>query len=107
MAYPGSIDAITFGQFGSMYTDSTSVAITPPSGRVFAAITMLEEVTFDSSQGWVSKDSTMFFNTESTGPGTGGVELASTQVFPRGVTIYGKWEKINLTSGSIVAYLGV
>ena len=102
MAYPGSIDAITFGQFGSMYTDST-----PPSGRVFAAITMLEEVTFDSSQGLVSKDSTMFFNTESTGPGTGGVELASTQVFPRGVTIYGKWEKINLTSGSIVAYLGV
>ena len=104
MAYPGSIDNITFGQFGSIYTDSTSVSITPPSGRFFCAITMLEEVSFDEL---VAKDQDMFFSTESDGPGVGGQQLADDQVFPRGVTIYGKWKEINLDSGSIVAYLGV
>ena len=104
MAYPGSIDNITFGQFGSIYTDSTATSITPPSGRFFCAITMLEEVSFDDL---VAKDEDMFFSTTASGPGTGGQQLADDQVFPRGVTIYGKWKEINLDSGSIVAYLGV
>ncbi len=104
MAYPGSIDAITFGQFGSIYTDSTTATITPPSGKVFAAITMLEEVSFDTL---VARDTNICFGTTSTGTGTGGQQLANDQVFPRGVTIYGKWSSINLASGSVVAYIGV
>ena len=79
MAYPGSIDNITFGQFGSIYTDSTATTIKPPSGKIFSAITMLEEVTFDDL---VSKDENMFFSTTADGPGVGGVQLDSDQVFP-------------------------
>jgi hypothetical protein len=103
MPYPGTIEAITFGQFGSMYTDSTSQAMSPPTNKTFAAITMLEEVTFTTL---TAQDADVSFNTAAAGFGTNGQTLASTQVFPRGVTIYGKWTSLQLASGSVVAYIG-
>ncbi len=39
-----------FGQMGSVFNDGTA-AITPPSNRVFIAITFLADTTFDSSGG--------------------------------------------------------
>ena len=40
-----------FGQLGSVYTTASSDAIIPPTGKVFVAITMLEDTVFDSSGG--------------------------------------------------------
>ena len=37
--------------------------------------------------------------------GAGGITCTS-QVFPKGVTIYGRWTEIDLASGTVVAYLG-
>lgn len=95
---------MTFGQFGSIYTDETTATITPPTGRLITAITMLEDVTFSSL---VAKDSAQSFNSEAAGAGSGGEALPSDQVFPRGVTIYGKWKELSLNGGAIVAYIGV
>ncbi len=104
MPYPGSIDAMTFGQFGSIYLDQAATTIKPPTNKLITAITMLEETQFTSL---VAKDSAQSFNTVAGGAGTNGETLASDQVFPRGVTIYGKWTELSLTSGAIVAYVGV
>ena len=40
-----------FGQLGSAYTTASSDAITPPTGKVFVAITMLSDTIFDDSAG--------------------------------------------------------
>ena len=37
--------------------------------------------------------------------GAGGLTAAS-QVFPKGVTIYGRWTEVDLASGTIIAYIG-
>lgn len=113
MGYPGSQNE--FGQLGSVFLDTAANAITPPTGRVFVAITFLENTTFDSIGGLVAEDSTVFFNTQSaahseasaTGKnGTGGEQVDVTHTFPKGLTIYGRWTEIDLTSGSIIAYIG-
>ncbi len=95
---------MTFGQFGSIYLDQAATTIKPPTNKLITAITMLEETQFTSL---VAKDSAQSFNTVAGGAGTNGETLASDQVFPRGVTIYGKWTELSLTSGAIVAYVGV
>ena len=38
--------------------------------------------------------------------GHGGLEMDASDTIPKGVTIYGRWEKINLASGSVIAYFG-
>lgn len=104
MAYPGSIDAMQFGQMGGVYLDLASTTITPASGKVFSAITMLEETQFSAL---VAKESNICFNSDTAGPGTNGQVLENDQVFPRGVTIYGRWTSLSLHSGAVIAYQGV
>ena len=95
---------MTFGQFGSIYLKTASTTITPPASKLITAITMLEETQFNTL---IAKDSAQSFNTAAGGAGSDGDTLGSTQVFPRGVTIYGKWKSLSLTSGSVIAYVGV
>ena len=111
-----------FGQLGSIYTTNGQNAISPPTGKVFVAITMLADTVFDSTGGLVA-DTT---NTRS------GLEYIGTEVaahnlsdgnetavsgseglvvdsvtFPKGVTIYGRWTEIDVSSGGgIIAYIG-
>ena len=42
-----------FGQMGSIFSDGTG-ALTPPSGKVFVAITFLADTVFNSSNGLVA-----------------------------------------------------
>ncbi len=93
-----------FGQMGGTYLDLASTTITPASGKVFSAITMLEETQFSAL---VAKDTGICFNSVTAGPGTNGQILESDQVFPRGVTIYGRWTSLSLASGAVIAYQGV
>jgi len=104
MPYPGSIDAMQFGQMGGVYLDQAATTISPASGKVFSAITMLEETQFSAL---VAKDTGICFNSVTAGPGTNGEVLGNDQVFPRGVTIYGRWTSLSLTSGAVIAYQGV
>ena len=46
-----------------------------------------------------------FFYTEH-GQGHGGLEMDASDSIPVGVTIYGRWEKINLAGGRVIAYFG-
>ena len=42
---------------------------------------------------------------ETTDEGSGG-KVVDSVVFPKGVTIYGRWTEIDVDSGSVVAYIG-
>ncbi len=93
------------GQAGSAFSDTTD-NLTPTSG-VFVAITMIEDTTFSVLQSAEGAGSTYIGNTASSaGSGDGNEAIDTSNTFPAGVTIYGRWDSITLNGGSIVAYIG-
>mgnify|MGYP003651135951 FL=1 len=110
-----------FGQMGSMFNDGTA-AMTPPTNKVFVAITMLTNCTFDSSGGLkASNDSAgagleyigteaaahnLSVGSETTSSGGGGLQVDVSNTFPKGVTIYGRWTEIDPAAGTCIAYIG-
>ena len=103
------------GQGGSVYTTASSDAIKPPTGRVFVAITMLDDSTFAASTGLLAETSTQYINTgeaandaaaQTATTGEGGLVIANSVTFPKGITIYGRWTEIDVNTGSIMAYIG-
>tara|TARA_Y100000593_G_C4176210_1_gene269587 strand:+ start:48 stop:422 length:375 start_codon:yes stop_codon:yes gene_type:complete len=112
-----------FGQLGSMYTTTGQNAISPPTDKVFVAITMLADTVFDSSGGLVA-DTTETANagleyigtevaahnlsdgSETAISGSEGLVVDSV-TFPKGITIYGRWTEIDIASGGgVIAYIG-
>jgi hypothetical protein len=123
-----------FGQLGSLFLDASGAA-SPPDGKVFIAITFLDETIFDASGGLVSQTNETVADGTSTGKvlateygleypstqaaahnlsdgsetaisGSGGLQIDASNTFPKGVTIYGRWVEIDLTSGMCIAYIG-
>ena len=113
--------AYGFGQMGSVLNNAVG-AITPPSGKVFVAITFLTDTTLNTTLGLVA-DNDVTAGLEYFGSGTlahdavlspdlgesgtGGVAVVTATIFPKGVTIYGRWTKVTtVTSGQYIAYIG-
>ena len=106
-----------FGQLGSVFTDVDG-AITPPTNKVFIAITFLADTTLDASGGLVADTnygSAEFVGTEAAAhdastatitSGTGGDQIDASNTFPKGCTIFGRWTEIDLDAGMIIAYIG-
>jgi len=112
--------AYGFGQLGSMIS-TTTANLTPPTGRVFVAITMLADTVFNASNGLIAdndvRNGLEYIGTDvaahdaalSPDLGESGVggQVADTITFPKGVTIYGRWTKvINNAATPILLYLG-
>jgi hypothetical protein len=118
--------AYQFGQLGSAYTTASSDAIKPPTGKVFVAITMLDNTVFDDTGGLVADIPVLgsdqyigteqpahdlAVNNETTDEGSGGLIIGGSAegdavTFPKGVTIYGRWTEIDVYSGKVIAYIG-
>jgi len=107
---------VALGQGGSVYTTASSDAIKPPTEREFIAITMVTDTIFDSSNGLVATDASGYVNTETAAHdqadgsetedyGSGG-QVVDSVTFSAGMTIYGRWSEIDISSGSIIAYIG-
>ena len=116
-----------FGQMGSAYTTASSDAIKPPTGKVFVAVQILEDTVFDSSGGLVAEQrvnntitgsvtNNVYIGTEAAAndlaagsetvdEGSGG-KVVDSVTFPKGVVIYGRWSEIDVSDGSVVAYIG-
>tara|TARA_Y100001968_G_C19301516_1_gene689330 strand:- start:512 stop:919 length:408 start_codon:yes stop_codon:yes gene_type:complete len=123
-----------FGQLGSMFIDASGAA-SPPDGKVFVAITFLADTKFDASGGLVPQTKEVVADGANTGKvlateyglewantetaahnltdgnettisGSGGLQIDASNVFPRGVTIYGRYIEIDITSGALIAYIG-
>ncbi len=120
--------AYGFGQIGSVFND-TANPCKAPTGKVFVAITFLLDTTLEAHGGLIAEqDSTNgyeYISTEDASgnaqtahdiahgssptaiSGAGGVALDSSNVFPKGVTIYGRWSEIHAsTASSYIAYIG-
>lgn len=123
MAYK-DITEYGFGQMGSIHaagtetvtiiggddTDPTPAGNVNKITKVFVAITFLEDTVFDSgTDGLVAADAQNF--PSSTGTSTDidadGGDVVDSETFPRGVTIYGRWTGFKLSSGRIIAYVGI
>ena len=96
---------LSLGQAGSiLVTGTTAVTCGAPSG-VFVAIQFIEDTIFgtltaETSELYPASNGTSTSIDANAGSNTSG------QTFPQGVTIYGRWTTINLTSGKIIAYVG-
>ena len=99
---------VALGQAGCVFSDDNSTALVPPAGHVFIAITAMANATFDASGGLVASDPDRFMNTEAaaTAGGTGGVQMDASNSIPQGMTIYGRFTKVDFSSGSAMIYLG-
>ncbi len=114
--------AYGFGQMGSVFTDTADAPITPPTGKVFVAITFLADTQLEllgTNAGGLTGDTSdpnaEYIGTDvaahdagsaTTVTGTGGKIIDNSNTFPKGVTIYGRWTSINPASGSFIAYIG-
>ena len=109
---------ISFGQQGSTYINTTAAGV-PPAGRVYSAIYMITATVFKSANGLVAEENISgpitvnpvtnngpltYINTEGIGAGTGGQVLDGVS-FPAGSTIYGRFKKVDLVSGRVIAYV--
>ena len=107
---------VGLGQVGSVFIDASG-ASSPPTGKAFIAITFLADTVFDASGGLIAEDANQYANTnaaahnesdgaETTTQGSGGLQIDASNTFPQGVTIYGRYTEIDITSGMLIAYIG-
>ena len=112
----------SFGQFGSVYLTGNGALLDldgSSANRFVISITMLSDVTFQHMKtldGLVSSISSVDGEDEtadafgslhdSGGDGTdSALKITASHTFPKGVTIYGKWDYIELNGGSCICYL--
>ena len=92
---------VGLGQTGNAFVDDTD-KYEPPDGTVIIAITMLSNANFTE----LTPESTSFWCGNASSPGTNGTAV-STDSFPNGVTIYGRWLSFTLqtsTSDRVLCY---
>lgn len=103
-----------FGQYGSVFT-SVAGALTPPANKVFVAIQMINDTTFNTNGGLIAdatQASVVYPSTlDAEGNAVyaqlyGGDAIDVDDSFKSGTTITGRWTSINIASGAIIAYIG-
>ena len=105
LANQGVATQASFGQLGSGFLD-TDDEYTPPSGYVVVAITCLADTAFDTL---TSEDGTKHFGLAAAGAGGNSKAIAAANIFPQGITIYGRWTNVGITAdaaGGVILYLG-
>ena len=109
----------SFGQFGSVYLTGVGAQLDldgATANRFVIAITMLDAVTFqelhtlDNLVGSITTETTQSqiddaFGAETNHTDNDQTEITTSHEFPKGITIYGKWDFVELNSGSCICYL--
>ena len=85
---------IGLGQAGCLFEDGTTAI----SGKKIIAIHFIADSTFTT----LSPESASYVGTA----GGNGDAIDSSNSFPAGVVIFGRWTAFTLASGSVIAYLG-
>lgn len=89
---------VQFGQMGCEFQGGTT-AFTVPSDKVIIAVTFTENSTLTT----LTPESDDFCGTGSSG--VNGDDMTS-DTYPKGLTIYGRWSALTLASGAAIAYFG-
>ena len=105
--------AYGFGQFGSTFMsgDGAILDLTGTTAKYYVcAITMLTDVQFGGTgaSGLIPEEAQNFPSSDgaSTSIDADGGVAVDSETFPKGVTIYGRYIEIDLTSGMCIAYIG-
>ena len=102
--------AYAFGQLGSGFSDE-AVAVTPPAGKVIIAMTFLEDTILSAMVADVQDNAAYFSHTAAVANNGGGAaETDGATIFPKGITIYGRWSSITppaSTTGGVIFYYGI
>tara|TARA_Y100001938_G_C8048510_1_gene410302 strand:- start:45 stop:401 length:357 start_codon:yes stop_codon:yes gene_type:complete len=113
LSNPSTANQALFGQLGCSFTN-TNTQITPPTGMVIVAIQFLADTTFDelSPENGTSGKSFGDATNEKGNAASGGQIInaaadSNLTVFPKGLTIYGRWESATIDAdadGGIICY---
>jgi hypothetical protein len=111
-----------FGQLGSIFSDTTTTPMTPPTGKVFVAIHFLEATTLATNGGLVAQNdvsngieyagTTTAAHDAALSPdlgesGTGGTVIDVSNSIPAGTIIYGRYTQVKASANKmIIAYIG-
>ncbi len=101
------IEDIAFGASGSTYIVAGANACVPPLDQYYVAIYMLTDTVFTNTglvQAGGERGAGTYIGSEGPGAGTNGT-VTDGVTFPAGVTIYGRWNSLDITSGSCIAYV--
>ena len=104
-----AISTRLFGQDGAILVTGTTAVTCGVSNKVFVAIQFLEDTVFASGAGGLIAETEQLFP-DDTGTGTtidadGGAAIDSI-TFPKGMTLYGRYDGFTLASGKVIAYVG-
>jgi len=109
--------AYGFGQIGSGFSDEAA-AVTPPTGKVIIAMTFLSDTVLSAmvadTSGYTLADGSTgeaYFSHTTAVAANGGnaAETDNATVFPKGVTIYGRWTSVTppvSATGGVIFYYG-
>jgi len=106
LANQGVASQASFGQFGSGFLDDAGI-YTPPNGFVVVSITCLADTVFDTLT--PEATGTCFGLAANSGVGTNNEVIDTSNIFPQGITIYGRWTNVGITAdaaGGVICYLG-
>jgi len=94
------------GQTGSCFVSGTA-AVTAAIGK-FVAIQFLEDTVFNGTDGLVATDLGRWPDDSgaATDISSSNTAAVAAQVFPQGMTIFGRWDSFILVSGAVIAYVG-
>ena len=104
-----SQNARLFGQNGAILVSGNTAVTCGIANKVFVAIQFLEDTTFSTDSGGLIAETEQLFPDDS-GRGTtidadGGTSTGSI-TFPKGMTLYGRYDGFKLATGKVVAYVG-
>ena len=109
LSNPATANQAAFGQLGSAFANTNAATIQPPSGKAIVAIQFLGDTKFDVL---TAEDQSQCFGINDTtqGAGSGGLTVDSGDIFPKGLTIYGRWTNASLAADQltdgIICYFG-
>lgn len=124
MGYNMSSD-IALGQLGSGHLGDGG-AFTPPAGKVVVAITCIQDTSFSvllpeavtdatfkgpQTSAGVAETTSFGVITPTVANGTNSDAVGTSDVFPKGLTLYGRWKAVTLNIGTtatsqVVVYYG-
>ena len=110
---------VAFGQLGSAYCNTQAGVIKPPTGMVIVAIQFLVDTKLSdlvsAEPDVIASVAHAAHGQDATTPtadeGSGGLVIPNTAVFPKGLTIYGRWTSVSQadsdnTAGGYLVYFG-
>ena len=98
----------TFGQLGSAYLGTASVNFDPPTGQVIVSILSLDNATeFHTLTPDNDTSNTAFAgSTVTTENGTNADTWPVTETLDAGISIFGRWSRVQLDAGAVILYFG-